>query len=72
MLKEANLTTCACEIELQNMQAKAKEEEDTPQEATFKPKINSGIKRDQMKHFRVGQGSTGMQKYLMKQQKAAD
>ena len=63
---EANLMVCECGIELQSMQAKAKEEEDLPQEATFKPKINTGIKKDQMKHFQVGQGSTGMQKYLMK------
>ena len=66
MKAKANLTMCGCEIELQSMQAKAKEAEDTPHEATFKPKINSRIKRDQMGHFQVGQGSTGMQKYLMK------
>ena len=59
-------------LEIQNAQAKAKEQEDAPVEATFKPKINSKIKRDQMNHFHVGQGSAGMQKYLMKQQKAAD
>ena len=53
--------------EIQNAQAKAKEQEDAPVEATFKPKINSKIKRDQMNHFQVGQGSAGMQKYLMKQ-----
>lgn len=67
-----NAEVFQCAIELQSKQAKAKEEEELPQEATFKPKINSGIKKDQMKHFQVGQGSTGMQKYLMKQAKAVE
>ena len=34
--------------------------------ATFKPKVNRKKKRDELFHFEVGQGSTGLQKYLLR------
>ena len=40
--------------------------------ATFKPKTNTRIKGDQMAHFDVGQGASGMQKYLMRQEQAKE
>ena len=38
----------------------AKRNENLPQVDTFKPRINSGIKKDQMMYFQIRQGSTGM------------
>ena len=41
-------------------QEKAEQERIMQENATFKPKTNSGIKRDSMNHFNTGQGAAGM------------
>ena len=42
------------------------------EDATFKPKTNKSRMRDQMAHFSVGQGASGMQRYLMRQEQARE
>ena len=47
-------------IELFVAQQKTELDRINAEEATFKPKTNKTIKKDQMDHFNVGQGAAGM------------
>ena len=55
---------------MEQAKKKAEIEKEELENATFKPQVNRKKKRDELYHFNVGQGSTGMQKYLLRQEQA--
>mmetsp|Transcript_856 Transcript_856/g.1154 ORF Transcript_856/g.1154 Transcript_856/m.1154 type:complete len:111 (+) Transcript_856:199-531(+) len=51
---------------------KAEAERMHAENATFAPRTNKKIARDNMEHFSVGKGEEGMRKYLMRQEQARE
>ena len=56
-------------VEHAEAQKKAEQEKEMAENATFKPQLNKKKKKDELFHFNVGQGSSGLNKYLLRQEK---
>ena len=55
---------------MEEAKRKTEEERLKNENATFKPQTNKRKPKDELNHFNIGQGSAGMQKYLMRQEQA--